>query len=309
MEKRVRIFILTVMVLLSAIRAYAGTGTTGYELFRTDGFARSSALAGSGVAMAGDLSALQTNPAGLAVLEGRSAAASFTKHVLDINQGTLAFANRVSEKLIWAAGLDYLSYGSFDRADENGFQSGEFGASDFQLRGAVAHTFRGDVRLGGVLKYQYRDIDGIAATAIATDLGIQYETGFNDWTVGAAIKSLGMATSAFLSEKDDLPTSYELGFSVPLEHLPVKFNMTGAYVSQDGFEGRGGLEVSFTPQFTARLGYSTIGIDQRTGLSSDAFAGFSAGIGLKIKHLSFDYALTSHGEIGFLNRFTVGTSL
>lgn len=304
-----RILCLTVASLLTTFQVYAASGTTGFELFRTDGFARSSGLAGSSIAHWGDLSSLQSNAAGLAKIERSKAAASFTKHVLDINQGTLAYARPAANDLVWAAGIDYLSYGSFDKADENGFLNGEFTASDFQFRGAVAKALKPELRLGAVLKYQYRDIDGAAATAVAADAGVQYETGFNNWVVGGAIKSFGIATSAFLSEKDDLPTSYELGFSVPLEHLPVKLSLAGAYVTDEGPEGRGGLEIGFSPQFIGRLGYSTIGIDQRTGLSSDAFAGFSAGLGLRVKRLVFDYALTSHGEIGYLNRFTVGTDL
>jgi hypothetical protein len=298
-----------VALILSTSCVFASSGTTGYELFRTDGFARSSGLAGSSIAHSGDLSSMQTNPAGLAAIVRPTASAGFTKHVLDINQGTLAYARPAKNHIVWAAGVDYLNYGAFDRADENGFKSGEFGASDFQLRGAISQSLKPELRIGAVLKYQYRDIDGIAATAIAGDVGVQYETGFNNWTVGAAIRSFGVATSAFLNEKDDLPTSYELGFAVPLEHLPVKFSVAGGYVTDEGVEGRGGLEIGFSRQFTGRIGYSTIGIDQRTGLSSDAFAGFSGGLGLRVKQLSFDYALSSHGEIGFLNRFTIGTEL
>jgi len=297
------------ILMFSTFRADAASGTTGYELFRTDGFARSSGLAGSSIAHGGDLSSLQSNVAGLATIDRTMAVAGFTKHVLDINQGTLAYVRPMKNRMVWAAGVDYLSYGTFDRADENGFRDGEFGASDFQLRGAVAKSIKPDLRVGAVLKYQYRDIDGIASTAIAGDVGLQYETGFNNWIVGAAIKSFGAATSAFLSEKDGLPTSYELGFAVPLEHLPVKFSIAGAYVTDEGPEARGGLEFDFTPQFIGRLGYSTIGVDQRTGLSSDSFAGFSAGLGLRVRQLAFDYALTSHGEIGFLNRFTIGTEI
>lgn len=300
---------LTVALLLFTFRVHAASGTTGFELFRIDGFARSSGLAGSTVAHWGDLSSLQSNIAGLAAIEHPSVSAGFTKHVLDINQGTLAYARPMKNNIVWAAGVDYLSYGTFDRADENGFKNGEFGASDFQLRGAVANSIKPDLRIGAALKYQYRDIDGTGASAVAIDAGLQYDTGFNDWCVGAAVKSFGMATSAFLSEKDDLPTTYELGFSVPLEHLPIKFSLAGAYVTDEGAEGRGGLEVNFAPQFVGRIGYSTIGVDQRSGLSSDAFAGFSAGLGLRVKQLVFDYALTSHGEIGFLNRFTIGTEL
>ncbi len=304
-----RVIAAALLMFVSTSIVSAAAGTTGYELFRTDGFARTAALGGSGLATWGDLSALQSNVAGLAAVERRTATASFTKHVLDINQGTMAYAAPYQGKFVWAAALDYLSYGTFDKADENGFKNGEFGASDMQLRLAAARSVRPDVRLGGVLKYQHRSIDGLTASAVAVDAGIQYETGFNGWTVGAAIKSFGVATSAFLDEKDPLPTSYELGFSVPLEHLPVRFNLAGAYVTEEGAEGRGGLEIAFAPQFIGRLGYSTIGIDQRTGLSSDTFAGFSGGLGLKIKQLAVDYALTSHGEIGFLNRFTISTAL
>lgn len=304
-----RLISIAIPLLLSNLLAFGAAGTTGYELFRTDGFARSAGLAGSSVAQHGDLSALQSNVAGLATIARSDISASFTKHVLDINQGTLAYSRRLSNGYVLAGAVDYLSYGTFDRADENGFKNGEFTASDFQFRGAVAQSLKPDLRIGAVLKYQYRDIDGIGASAIAVDAGLQYDTGFNDWTVAAAIKSIGTATSAFLSEKDDLPTSYELGFAVPLEHLPIKFSVVGAYVKEEGVEGRGGLEISFAQLLVGRLGYSTIGVDQRSGLSSDAFAGFSGGIGFRIKQLTFDYALTSHGEIGYLNRFTVGTSI
>ncbi len=112
-----------------------------------------------------------------------------------------------------------------------------------------------------------------------------------------------------LTRTDACLRAYELGFAVPLEHLPVKFSLAGAYVTEEGPEARGGLEIGFAPQFMGRLGYSTIGIDQRTGLSSDAFAGFSAGLGFRIKQLALDYALTAQGEIGYLNRFTIGTAL
>jgi hypothetical protein len=296
-------------LLFCALPLIAGPGTTGYELFRVDGFARSASLAGSVVARGGDLSSLRTNPAGLALIGRKTALAGFTKHVLDINQGTLAYATPFRSKAVLALSLDYLNYGSFDRADENGQVLGEFGASDFQITAGAAQKMTDVLRLGGSLKYQYRDIDGISASAVAIDAGAQYETAFNNWSVGGAVKNFGAATSSFLSEKDDLPTSYELGFAAPLEHLPVFFSVTGAYTSAEGIEGRGGLEITFTPHVLARLGYSTVGIDQRTGLSSDALAGFSGGLGLKWNRLALDYSVTSHGEIGLLNRFTLTSTL
>jgi hypothetical protein len=76
----------------------------------------------------------------------------------------------------------------------------------------------------------------------------------------------------------------------------------------EGLRGCGGLELTFSRHLQARLGYNMVGIDQRVGLASDALAGFSAGLGVHANSISFDYALTSQGEIGMLHRFTLGTA-
>jgi hypothetical protein len=158
------------------------------------------------------------------------------------------------------------------------------------------------------LKYLNSTIDSYTASAVAADAGILYHTGFYNWDFGAGVFNAGTATSAYLSHKDKLPTSYRLGFSVPLEHLPVRFSAAGDFMDKEGFRGMGGLELTFSQYIQARLGYNTIGIDQRVGLSSDALAGFSAGVGVHSKFISFDYALTSAGEIGYLHRVTLATS-
>ncbi|MBU0507899.1 PorV/PorQ family protein [bacterium] len=287
----------------------ASPGTTGFELFRTDGFARSSALAGSQIAVGGDVHSLFTNPAGLAEMRQPMGAVGFFKHVLDINSGNLAYARPVHAiGSVVGLGVTYFDYGKFDRADEYGQKQGEFGASDFLVTASAARGLRANLSGGVSLKYLNSTIDSYGASAIAADLGILFRTGYHDWDVGAGIYNLGFATSAFLEEKDDLPTTYRLGLSVPLEHLPVRFSFSGDYMEADDIRGAAGLEVSFSPNVQGRLGFNTIGIDQRVGLDRDALAGFSAGLGIHVSSLTFDYALTSQGEVGFLHRFMLGTS-
>lgn len=297
------------LTIILTVTAWAGAaGTTGFELFRTDGWARNAALGGSQIAVSGDLHNLYTNPAGLADLDRPRAAVGFFKHVLDINSGNLAYA-RAFEKLgVLALGVTYFDYGSFDRANEYGQKQGEFGASDVLVSVSGARIVRKDLSAGATLKYLNSTIDSYTASALAVDLGMVYHTGYEGWDVGATINNAGFATSAYLEEKDDLPISYKLGLSVPLKHLPARVSFAGEYMNTEGIRGCGGLELTFSQYLQARLGYNMIGIDQRVGLSSDALAGFSGGLGFHIKQISVDYALTSQGEVGYLHRFTVGTS-
>jgi hypothetical protein len=302
-------YLLFIVLLAAAIPVFAtSAGTTGFELFRTDGYARNSALGGSQIAVGGDLQSLFVNPAGLGDLTQPKAGAGYFKHVLDINSGNLSYARPVKSLGVLAAGVTYLDYGSFDRASEFGEKQGSFGASDVLVTLSGARQIRPNISGGISLKFLNSNIDSYNASALAADLGILYHTGYEGWDVGAGVFNLGFATSAYLTKRDKLPTSYRLGFSVPLQHLPVRFSFSGDYMEKEGIRAAGGLELSFSQYLQGRLGYNTIGIDQRVGLSRDNLAGFSAGLGIHIKSISVDYALTSQGEVGYLHRFSIGTS-
>ena len=287
----------------------SSAGTTGFELFRTDGSARNSALAGTQIAVSGGLHNLFSNPAGLADIDRPTAGVGFFKHVLDLNSGNLAYAHPIQRTSTLALGITYFDYGQFDKADENGQQIGDFGATDILVTAAAARELKPNL-LGGVsLKYLNSTIDSYSASAVAADIGIIYHTAYEGWDVGGGVYNIGFATSAFLENKDDLPTTYRLGLSVPLEHLPVRFSFGGEYTIAEGIRGAGGLELSLTKFLQGRIGYNTIGLDQRVGLDRDALAGFSGGLGIITKNITFDYSLSSYGEIGFLNRFTLSTAL
>lgn len=306
MRKRIA---LAAALLYGGIAVAGSAGTTGFELLRTDGFARNTALGGSQIAVGGGLHSLFANPAGLADITAALGSAGFFKHVLDINSGSLAFAKPVRQVGTVGIGITYFDYGTFDRATEFGQKEGEFGASDVLFTASAARIVAPDVSGGISLKYLHSTIDSYTASAVAADAGILYRTGFNNWDVGAGIYNVGFATAAYLNEKDDLPASYRLGFAVPLEHLPVKFSVAGEYMETEGIRGCGGLEITFSSHFMGRIGYNTIGIDQRVGLDRDALAGFSSGLGIKVNTIHVDYSMTSQGDIGYLHRFTISSSI
>ena len=81
------------------------------------------------------------------------------------------------------------------------------------------------------------------------------------------------------------------------------------YPDEEAIQAALGSEFTLSEFLKLRFGYNTIGIDQRVGLDRDTLAGFALGFGVFWRRLTFDYALTSQGEVGFLNRVTIGSTL
>ena len=107
--------------------------------------------------------------------------------------------------------------------------------------------------------------------------------------------------------------------SKKLAHLPLLLSVEGFQYQNEKFHFIVGGEFTVTPFLFLRLGYNSIGKDQKIR-SGSQFAGVSIGIGITLanavqfkntfwQRFSFDYALTSAGAIGRLNRISVGFRL
>jgi hypothetical protein len=87
------------------------------------------------------------------------------------------------------------------------------------------------------------------------------------------------------------------------------------YVEED-FHFIIGGEFTVTPLLFLRLSYNSVGKDQKIGQNGDKYAGVSIGTGISLdqatrfqntiwQKLSFDYAFTSAGDVGNLNRVSI----
>ena len=91
-----------------------------YEFLRLDTSPRAAALAGSYVATNDDPNVLFYNPAGINLVQGTPISFSYLKHLLDINSASLAVTKEYQGLGKFSAGIKYISYGSFTKADASG---------------------------------------------------------------------------------------------------------------------------------------------------------------------------------------------
>lgn len=287
-----------------------------YEFLRLDMSPRAAALAGSFVSTYDDPNAMFYNPAGIATLEGQPISLSFVKHLLDINSASLSYSRHFEGIGRFAAGVQYINYGTFTAADEFGNKTGEFGAGDFALTIGYANQLDENFYYGANVKFIYSSIEEVSSTGIAVDLGLQYLISDSRWSFGISALNLGGQLSTYYDTQEDLPLDVRAGFSKSLEHLPFTFFFSINKLNEkyDDFADRFkqfsvGGEFRLSQSFHLRLGYDN---EKRKELkigTTAGLAGFSLGVGLNISNYLLDYAFSSMGSIGSLHRIGVSTSL
>lgn len=300
----------SLLLLLPNVTVPAGSGSSaGFEFLRTHIGARPSAMAGAFVSAAGDIHAMYFNPAGLATLPGRTVSATYLYHLLDFQSGFVGYSQALRGVGQFAVGIAYMNYGEFETTDVNGQKLGHFNAGSLAATTALARRINDELSVGAAVKVIHSSIDSYSSTALAVDIGLIYQAPFFggiDFGLGAF--NLGQALTAFIDSKDPLPFNLAAGFSKKLAHLPLEYFVAVNKYIDDEVQLRLGGEFTLSEGVFLRLGYTSLGREQKIGASGDQYAGLSAGLGLHWRQLQFDYALSSFGAIGYLNRATFSYS-
>lgn len=319
--------ILLAALLLTAVPLYAArihpdAGSTSAAFLKIGAGARAVSMAGAFTAVADDPYAYYWNPAGLAQVRDRHISFTHNQHFQDLGQEILVYTVE-GEKLrfvparlrkgTWALGLNYFHVPK-DLERRSGLYEGDplypispvegkFGAYDLAFSLGYGFAYDADTSLGASLKVISQHIDNESGTSFALDLGALRSfnwLGGRLFTAGASIQNVGPGIK-FVSRSYALPLTLRAGLS---HRLPE----TGALLSFDVSKPLDnypffalGLEQSLSTRLALRTGYRW----RLHGNELGAWSGFSAGMGLNLEKLSFDYAFTPFGDIGNSHRFTI----
>lgn len=286
-----------------------------FNFLRLDTSPRSAALAGNFVANGDDPNVMFYNPAGINLLSGMPVSFSFLKHLMDINSASVSFSKEFEGIGRFAAGVQYINYGTFTRADANGMKLGNFGVGDFALTLGYGNRLDNNFYYGANIKIIYSSIESFSSTAAALDLGLHYAIPESRWNFGFSILNLGTQLKSYFSTKEELPLDMRLGFSKELEKLPFRLFWSFNRLSDryDNFLDRFkqitiGGEFRFGQSLRLRFGYDNIK-RKEMNLGFAGLAGFSVGLGFMVNKYNVDYSFSSMGSIGELHRFGISTSL
>ena len=286
-----------------------------FEFLRLDMSPRAAALAGGFVSGNDDPNVIFYNPSGIAMLEGKPVSFSFLKHLEDINSASVAYSQEFEGIGRFGAGIHYVNYGTFTKADEAGNQFGEFSANEMALSIGYANELDSNFYYGANAKFIFSGIESYTSTALALDLGLHYTIPESKWNFGISVLNLGAQMSKYSTVKEDLPLDVRVGFSKELEHLPFRFFVSLNKLNKD-YDNFGerfkqftlGGEIRLSKVMKLRLGYDN---EKRRDLkigTSAGLAGFNIGLGILVADYKFDYAFSSMGSIGSLHRIGISTA-
>jgi hypothetical protein len=300
-----RRFIGLLVLSLAGNPALAGSG--GFDILNTAVGGRPSAMAGAFIAVPGDVYNLVYNPAGLARISSPIGTLTYVDHLLDFQSGFIGYVHPTPSGVL-GIGVQYLDFGQFDRLDNAGNNLGNFGANNLAVSISFARTYGSRVMYGVNGKLLRAEIDTYGSTAFALDAAVMIEMPQPDLYIGFGIFNLGTVQSAFINTKEPLPLTFRVGFSKKLEHLPLLASFVLMKERDQTVRFAAGGDFQLSDNLFLRLGYNSIGSNQRVGTDRDRFAGVSLGLGLKVSRYSVDYSFSSFGEVGALNRVSLSGS-
>ncbi len=295
------------IVFLTLLGASHLIAQTTYDFLRIEMSPRAAALGGTYVSNANDPDVIFYNPAGFKTIEKTPVSFSFVKHLMDINSASLSSTFEIGGLGRFGAAIQYISYGSFDKADEYGNKTGNFSAGDLSMLIGYANSLAENFYYGVNLKFIYSSIDEYSSMGLAGDIGLQYLIPKKGWSFGFSVLNLGSQLTYYSYTKEDLPTSIQFGLSKKLEHTPLEIFFAFTRLNDDNrFDYiNAGVEFTLSKVIQLRFGYDNNRRKQQKVGTSSGLAGFSFGLGVNLSSYKFNYAFSSMGSIGALHRIGI----
>lgn len=341
MQKAPRVGLLTALfiLLLSAepIAAQTKYGQAGMAFLKIDVGVRSAAMAGTYGSVSGDASAMFTNPAGLALVEGFGAMTSINNWIADTKLYGIGLAYNHPVLGTFGVGLVSMDYGDFyatepyDGTDpvlrnEGFIETGTFSVLEYAIGVSYARQISTRFYVGGQVRYATQDLGSVViydefagenvssesrVSNVILDFGTLYYTGFRDLRFGVAFRNFSNQSDYF-NQRFELPLTFDFGVAMDVLSLlpsaPADSRLTlalDAIHPRDSEEHvHAALEYGFMDTVFLRGGYK-FNYDEQ-GLT----AGLGVQTGLDAIGFRADYAYAAFGPFfGAVHRVALGLSL
>ena len=307
-----------------------------YNFLNVPTSARQVALGGKSLTILDDVNQAAWNPAMINQEMDNQLGVNYVNYLADINYGSINFAHLVSKRFgTIYGGITFVDYGKLIGADEQGIETGTFHARDVALSVGYAYQIPwSSFYVGSNLKFINATIANYTSFGVAADLGITYYDYKKPYVFTAVIRNIGYQITAFDETREKLPFQIEIGASYQLEKIPLKWYLTAdnlqkwnisvqnpsnAQTSIDGTTTNDkisfldnttrhlivGAEFFSDRTINLRLGYNFRRAKELNLTEVRTFAGFSAGFGIKLGKMKFNYAYTKYHPASNTSTFSL----
>ena len=333
--------ILFILFLILSCPTYSQVGGESiYNFLNLPGSAKQAALGGKVITLLDDANQPLWNPTVPNQALNNQISLNYMNFLADVNLTSVTFAHMINQNTgILHAGVTYLNYGEFIGADENGVETGNFNAHDLAFTlGYSYNILKSDFFLGTNVKLINSVIENYSSFGVGADFSLKYYTEHKPYIFALALRNLGYQVTVFDEEREELPLQIEFGVSYKLEKVPVTWhfsldnlqqwdvaksnpsntttdidgNVTEEKISfLDNAIRHFSIGTEFFPEgsFNIRLGYNFRRSKELQLIDKRTFSGFTAGFGLKMKKLKFNYAFSKYHPASNASTFSLQINL
>ena len=330
------------LILVLTNTLYGQTGGRGtYSFLNLPISARVASLGGTAMGIYDDdINVAIFNPAALSSKMNNQLALSYVNYFAGINYGYTAYAKNTEKYGTFLTGIQYVSYGKFTRAEENGEITGNFKAGEYALNLGWAYQIDSSFRVGAMLKPIYSNMADVYSLGISTDISAAYFNKEKEFAATLLLRNIGTTLKSYSkSNRENLPIEIQAGVSKRLKHAPFRlllnftnlqtFDLTytdttlatinpltgekednsPSFLNKSMRHVVAGVEFIPSENFHVRLGYnvqrgSELGVESKLSL-----AGFSWGLGFRVKKFHLSYGMASYHIAGASHHITIATNL
>ncbi len=314
-------------------------GTTVFNGLNIQPSARVAAMGGAFNAVAdSDIQLASINPALIDSNMSGSLMLSYVDYFAKTNFGNAAYARNINSRWNAAASLLFISHGSMDQYDAAGNNMGSFNAGEYALALGASYKVDSLWTVGVNQKTFYANIAEYNSLALAFDFAATYHKPSKGFTAAFLVRNLGAQLNTFTSAtREKLPFEFQIGITKKPKYAPIRFSLvaenlqqwdlsyvnpseanaidplTGERINERRFEFGDllmrhlvmGAEFLLGDNIQIRGAYNyrrrqELGLAERPGM-----AGFSFGMGLRIKKINISYARAIYHLAGPANHFSL----
>lgn len=317
-------------------------GETVYNFLQLTNAARVAALGGENVSLADDdINLVFHNPAILSTGMDQNMNLNYINYFAGVNYGYASYAFQKEGLGMFAGGIHYVDYGSFNRIDEYGNSDGHFNASEYAINLIYSRSIIDSVLTIGInVKPIFSIYERYTSLGIVGDIGALYNFRKTNTSVGFVLKNMGTQITSFSGMRESVPFEIQAGITQALAHAPFRFHiqlqhlerldLTYVIEKDDspifGGETEGpnkfdvladqimrhavfGAELLLGENFHFDFGYNYKRRQEMKMNSWPGMVGFSWGFGFRVSRFHVAYGRATYHLAGGTNHFSITTDL
>ena len=315
-------------------------GESIYNFLNLTGSAKQAALGGKTLTLLDDVNQPLWNPSTINLGIDNQLSVNYMNYLADVNLTSVSFAHMINRNFgTLHGGITYLNYGKFIGADENGIETGTFKAYDLAFSlGYSYNIFKTDFFIGANVKLINSVIENYSSFGVGADIALLYFNEYDPYAITLVVRNIGYQVTVFDESREKLPLQIDLGASYSLENVPITWHFTfdnlqqwnisesnpsNAIIDIDGaitdekisfFDNtirHLSVGAEFFPKgaFNIRLGYNFRRAKELQLIDKRTFSGFTAGFGLKMNKLKFNYAFSKYHPASNVSTFSLQINL